>query len=295
MLTILCHCRLKIFTVAICCAITLPMLSVSTVFAVGSSTVESPSPDRYECLMEPMIVTRVGSPVQGALDQLLVDRSHFVTQGQPIAKLVSTIEQANLQQARARASMQSEIAAREADVQLAKLNLARLQELFEKKLIPAQQRDEAVAQRQVAGAALVQALENRKLLQLELIRSQKLVAQRTIVSPIDGVIVEHNAFPGEFIYDNPIMTIAQLDPLRVEVVLPARLFGQFKPGDMANVYSEIGDSEPLLAKVDVVDRLLDTRSGTFGVRLTLPNPDFAIPGGQKCQLQFRLATNLVSR
>ena len=42
-----------------------------------------------------------------------------------------------------------------------------------------------------------------------------------------------------------------------------------------------------MAEVDVVDRLLDTRSGTFGVRLKLPNPDLAIPGGQKCRLRFQ--------
>lgn len=282
-------------TYALCVAIALSMLYIDIASANETSSIDATETDRYECLIEPMIISSVGSPVQGAIDKLLVDRSDFVTQGQPIAQLVSTIEQANLVQAQARASMQSEIAAREADVQLAKLNLARLQELFKQQLIPAQQRDEALAQRLVAGAALVQALENRQLLQLELLRAQELVAQRTLVSPINGVVVEHNAFPGEFVYDNPVMKIAQLDPLRVEVVLPARLFGTYKPGDMATVYSEIGSAEPLLAKIDIVDRLLDTRSGTFGIRLTLPNADFSIPGGQKCQLQFQSGIDLVSR
>lgn len=32
----------------------------------------------------------------------------------------------------------------------------------------------------------------------------------------------------------------------------------------------------------------DVASGTFGVRLSLPNADYAIPAGVKCRLQFAL-------
>ncbi|MEE9321791.1 MAG: efflux RND transporter periplasmic adaptor subunit [Granulosicoccus sp.] len=244
------------------------------------------APETHECLIEPMVVADVGSPVQGVLRELLVDRSALVSKGQAIAELESDVDIASVEYARSRARMQSEISAREADLELAKHNLKRQKSLFSQQLIPAQKRDEALARKQVASAALVQALENFQLLQLELQRAERMLAQRTLRSPVDGVVVEHLAFPGEFIYDNPVMTVAQLDPLRVEVVLPARLFGQFKPGDSARILPEIESGEPMIAEVDVVDRLLDTRSGTFGVRLLLTNPDLQIPGGQKCQLEF---------
>ncbi|MFB3111528.1 MAG: efflux RND transporter periplasmic adaptor subunit, partial [Gemmatimonadales bacterium] len=32
--------------------------------------------------------------------------------------------------------------------------------------------------------------------------------------------------------------------------------------------------------------VIDSASGTFGVRLELPNPDHSIPGGVHCQIQF---------
>ena len=122
-----------------------------------------------------------------------------------------------------------------------------------------------------------------------------MLAQKTIRSPIDGVVVAQQAFAGEFVYDNPLLTLAQLDPLRIKVVLPARLFGSFKPGDTALIHPEIEHAEPLQATVQVVDQLLDTRSGTFGVRLTLlPNPELSITGGQKCQLEFMSGVALVS-
>ena len=252
----------------------------------GAGTVWADRSEQFDCLVEPMVVAQVGSPVQGVIESLLVDRSDFVKAGDPIANLEAGVERASLNQARLRSQMKSEIQAREADLQLAKTNMTRMQNLYAQKMVPAQEKDEADAELQVAVAALKQAQENYRLVQHELSRAKELLNQRTIRSPVDGVVVEQRAFPGEFVYENPVMTIAQLDPLRVEVVLPARYFGRFSDADVALVYPEIGDGRPLIAEVDVVDRLLDNRSGTFGIRLALPNPDLAIPGGQKCRLEF---------
>jgi len=200
--------------------------------------------------------------------------------------LKSRVEEANLAQAEVRSLMEGEIKARQADYNLEQLNQARMKTLYSKKMVSAQQLDEGIAKFHLASAALKQAKDNLLVLQHDLARSKVQLELRTIRSPIEGTVVELHTFPGEFIYDSPVMTIAQLNPLRIEVVLPAELFGQFKPGDRALVYPEISDSDPLYAEVDVVDRLLDAFSGTFGVRLTLPNPDLSITSGQKCLLRF---------
>lgn len=250
--------------------------------------------EHYDCLIEPNIVASVGSPVQGVLAEALVDRGDFVQKGQPIARLEATTELANLQHAKARAAMQSETAAREADLRLAKVNLDRQAQLKKQGLETAQKYDEAVARRDVARASLVQAKENSELLLLEQQQAERRVDERTIKSPIDGVVVEQHTFPGEFVYDNAIMTVAQIDPLRVEVVLPARLFDAYDRGDIAVVTPELEHSGEIFAAVNVIDRLLDTRSGTFGIRLMVSNENLAIPGGQKCQLQFRSALSEIT-
>jgi hypothetical protein len=41
-----------------------------------------------------------------------------------------------------------------------------------------------------------------------------------------------------------------------------------------------------VATVKIVDRVIDARSGTFGVRLELPNSDYTIPSGLHCQVRF---------
>jgi hypothetical protein len=35
-----------------------------------------------------------------------------------------------------------------------------------------------------------------------------------------------------------------------------------------------------------VDRVVDAASGTFGVRLQLPNPGYRLPAGLKCEIRF---------
>lgn len=268
--------------------LTLSLLMTGLLLAPVNVVASDGIPDgAHDCLIEPLVLAEVGSPTQGIVARLLVDRGASVVSGQPLLELESGIERAMVEQAAARAEMNSEVITRKADLALAELDSKRFADLHDKRLAPAQQNDEAAARLQVAQAALVHALENRQLQQLELQRSRRALARRTIRSPIDGVVVRQLVFPGELVFDNPVISVAQLSPLRVEVVLPARLFGSIRKGDTATIYPEINADVPLSAQVEVVDPLLDARSGTFGVRLVLPNDDMAIPAGQKCRVSFR--------
>ncbi|MEM9242054.1 MAG: HlyD family secretion protein, partial [Pseudomonadota bacterium] len=41
-----------------------------------------------------------------------------------------------------------------------------------------------------------------------------------------------------------------------------------------------------MAEVTVVDQIFDAASGTFGLRLELPNPDGKIPAGTRCLVEL---------
>jgi len=47
--------------------------------------------------------------------------------------------------------------------------------------------------------------------------------------------------------------------------------------------------------VTVVDHVLDAASGTFGVRLALPNPDFNLPAGIRCKVLFEMPLGETAR
>ena len=118
-------------------------------------------------------------------------------------------------------------------------------------------------------------------MQIERKRAAEQLELRTIRSPVDGVVVEILLVPGESVEDRAreIMTIAQVDPLNVEVILPADLYGSVHVGTQAQITPLLPLSETRDAEVAVVDRTIDAASGTFGVQLQLENDNHAIPGG----------------
>ena len=129
-------------------------------------------------------------------------------------------------------------------------------------------------------------LTNRRLADLELQRTSAEVALRTIKSPVNGVVVERFMHPGEFPKQEKILKIAQIDPLRVEVYAPVAMLGKITVGSSAYVKPEAPVPGEYVAKVTVVDRVVDAASGTFGVRLELANHDLKLPAGLKCTVRF---------
>jgi len=129
-------------------------------------------------------------------------------------------------------------------------------------------------------------LTNDRLADLELRKSTAELARRTIKSPIPGVVTERSLSTGEFAKQDPILKIAQLDPLRVEAFAPVAILGMIKVGDEAQVIPQDPVNGSYAAKVTVVDKVIDAASGTYGIRLELPNPEFQLPAGLKCTLHF---------
>lgn len=215
----------------------------------------------HDCLLEPFMVVNVGSPVDGVLEEVGADRGHLVRKGQVVAKLQSGVEAAAVELARSR-------------VEFDKRKVERNETLFQKQLISEQERDEMLTDARLHEGELKRDLESLKL--------------RTIVSPINGVVVERKLAPGELIRADKsvVMRLAQIDPLSVEVIAPAELFGTLRVGMVGQVNLAPYVAGTHQARISVVDRLIDPASGTFWVRLQLPNPEFKIPAGIRCKVKF---------
>jgi multidrug efflux pump subunit AcrA (membrane-fusion protein) len=111
-----------------------------------------------------------------------------------------------------------------------------------------------------------------------------------IKSPVSGVVTERLQHPGELASSGessqPILRLAQTDPLRVELVLPLARAGTVRVGDVVSVRPEAPASARYRAVVKVVDSVVDAASGTFGVRLEIANPKNEILAGVKCTAEL---------
>jgi len=256
--------------------------------ALASPAAAAPSAadGELDCLIEPFVVVNLSSPVEGVLESLAVDRGDLVKQGQVLAQLESSLEKAAVESARYRSQMEGAIKTNEARLDFSNKKLGRTEDLFKKDIVPAGDLDEAVTTKIIAERSLLEAMENKRLAELELQRATAALNMRTIASPINGVVVERFLAPGEFAKQTPILKLAQINPLRVEVFAPVSLLGKVSIGMRAEVRPEAPVGGVQTARVTVVDRVVDAASGTFGVRLEIPNPNYKLPAGLKCRMKF---------
>jgi RND family efflux transporter MFP subunit len=241
------------------------------------------------CLIEPSRVADVGSPVVGVLEQVLVERGDKVARGQVLAILRAGVERAQVDLAQSRAGADADLRAATKAHEFAQKKRDRMQGLFNQEFISSQALDQAVAEAQVAEARLRQAREQTRHSRKELQLADAQLDMRTIRSPIDGIVVERFRDDGERVEDRPILKIALVDPLRVEAVLPAALYGRVQPGQAATVQPDLAALAPVQGTVSLVDRIIDPASNTFRARLELPNPEGRVPAGLRCKLHLPAA------
>jgi RND family efflux transporter MFP subunit len=243
-----------------------------------------------DCLVKPEMYVDVSSPVISVLEEVLVDTGDVVTKGQPLAKLEASVEKARVKLARLQANSVSDIENRKEQLRYAQLNLQRMQELLAKKTVSQFEKDKAETEFALAQIELDKARENRHMAQinLELTRSQ--LALRTILSPITGIVVDRYVMVGESVEGRSIMKLAQVDPLKIELIAPTEYFGLIHKGMEVDIYPEKPADQVFKATVTIVDQLIDPASGSFTVRMLLPNPDDKLVGGVNCLARFDFET-----
>ena len=243
----------------------------------------------FDCMVEARQTVEIRSSVEAVIESVKVQRGSLVTKGQIIATLESGPERAALALAEERAKNTGEINLSEARVDLASKKLKRAEDLHKQNFISANARDEAQAEFRLASEELLRARENQRLAALEARRSREVLAMRTIRSPVTGVVVEVMRKPGEFgaiSFKDPIMKLAEIDPLHVEAILPSSMYGKVKRGQRAVVEPESSIGGRYETTVSIVDPVIDAASGTLGVRLLLPNRKGSIPAGVRCRVEF---------
>lgn len=243
----------------------------------------------FECLTAPNQVVEIRSPVEGLIEKVHVQRGDSIARGQILVELESEVERSAAMAAKFRAEMLGRIESAKNRLAYAQGKSQRAQKLESDKFISAQAREEAETERRLAESELKDAMESRDLARLEYRRALEQLKLRQLASPFAGVVTERLLNPGDLAESGSgrkaILRVAQIDPLRVEVVLPILMHGKIRIGAAAIVMPDsVGGRHS--ARVTIVDRVLDAASGTFGVRLELRNPQGNIPAGVRCQVDF---------
>jgi RND family efflux transporter MFP subunit len=266
------------------------LAAIAVLLTIGRAAAAEAVEQRFDCVIDPSETAKLGSPIVGVLSKVLVERGDLVTEGQPVAQLESSVEAAAVAYNRFHAESTARIEAQQQRLDLATARLERASQLIGKGDISKDKYQEMAADAGVAKADLVREQEDQKLAQLDLARSQATLEQRTIHSPFSGVVTEKKLSAGEFVsQESYVVAVARLDPLHVETYLPVSTYGQVSVGTHGIVYPNAPIGGQYSSAVIVVDHVFDPSSGTYGVRLELPNPDRKLPGGLRCKVGFQIA------
>jgi len=219
---------------------------------------------QLSCVVLPSQYLKLSSPVPGIVRGVRVERGDRVRRGQPLLELIADVENA-----------QAELAKSKSD--LLHRKLARNQDAIQRKLLSDMERDQLES--------------DAKMAQQEYEVARRTAAQKTTLSPIEGIVVSRKAEPGQYAGTEPIFELASLDPLNVELVFKVDAYGKLKPGSAATIALGAPVGGIRKGTVAIVDKVIDARSGTFGVRVKLPNPGLAIPSGVSCKAAFDGSAN----
>jgi RND family efflux transporter MFP subunit len=264
-----------------------PLWALFAAFCLGTGTV---SAAELDCLVKPEMYVEVSSPVVSVLEEILVETGDMVMRGQPLARLEASVEKARVKMAELRIMQMSDIENRKEQLRFKKLNYERMMELREKNSVPQFEADKAKTEYALAIHELAKARELRIMARANLEMERRQLELRTIRSPIDGIVVDRFAMVGESVEGRSIMKLAMVNPLKVEMIAPTEYFGLIKKGMRAEIYPEKPANKVFEATVTVVDKLIDPASGSFTVRMALPNPDDILIGGVNCLARFSFNT-----
>jgi HlyD family secretion protein len=265
----------------------IPLIFMMLMAAGSWATAQTQEPAELNCRIEPSMVVELSSPVEGVISEVLVEKNDQVKKGDVIARLDASLEAATLELRRVQAELTSDIDAQQLSLSFSKRALERVTDLYNKKAASFSELDKHKTEYAIAQQQYQQALDRKRQAELEYQRALTDFQRRSLVSPIDALVVEKLKEPGEHIDFDPVVKMAQLDPLRVDVFAPASLYGKVQPGMTAKVVPELaGFDKSIDAVVLLVDQVIDGPSNTFGIRLTFPNPNYQLPSGLKCRITF---------
>jgi RND family efflux transporter MFP subunit len=156
---------------------------------------------------------------------------------------------------------------------LAKRNLARTEELFEKNLSREISLDSAKAWVKIAEGRL-----------------QKLTAERDrmardfddckVKAPFTGYTSRRLVNVGEWVdIGTPVYEMVDISRLRVVVDLPERYYGRLSAGNPATIYGSADTTAPLAGMVTGVTRSANAETHTYPVIITVENADGKLGGG----------------
>lgn len=201
----------------------------------------------------------VSADLPGTVDRIMFESGKPVREGEILVELDTRQERAQL-------------AANEAQRDLAKINYARYEQLQREGVISKADYDKAMAdQRQTeANVGEIRATIDRK----------------TIRAPFSGVLGIRQANLGQYLAaGSPIVALQSLNPIYVDFSVPQQVIGQVKVGDKVRLTTDNLAGMEFKGQINAMDSIVDQATRNVQMQATLANPGGKLRPGMFAQVE----------
>lgn len=272
------------FTVAI-----LFSLAATPVFAQTATYNEAYTIQGFS---QPSRISQVASSTTGIVDSHAVKEGQRVQMGECLVRLDHRIHNERLELARVAKDSTGELQSAEAELSAKSARLSRLNELANRnhatsvELMQAQE-DIAIARANVMKVKdrLAQAAADHTRLLAE-------SEQFCITAPFDGVVIKFAKESGEYVGPGEavVCTIAELETLSVEFLLPRNFRKSFNVGDQVDVVFTIS-AQTVSGTIQYISPFPNGETNTYMLKARVDNSSGQLTAGERCQLKVRTDTD----
>lgn len=230
----------------------------------------------------------IRAKIGGAIEKILVDEGETVKKGQSMFILDNRISAVELERAEAQAENM------EAEVQVAKLDLDRIQILLSKKIVSKSEQKLAEAKLRAAKAKLREAQTAKSEAEVKL-------SYTTIRAPFSGIINRIPLKEGSLLNAGQLLTsISELDHVyayfdvsEVEYLkyLRAKAKGNDKQYKTVTLELADGISYPFAGTVETIESEIDNSTGSIAFRAKFPNPQLMLKHGSSGKISLTSKMN----
>ena len=214
--------------------------------------------------MEAVQGVTVSADLPGVVAKINFQSGQFVNKGDVLVELDTSQEV-------------SQLAALEAQRDLAKINFDRSQELNKQGVISRQEYDRAIADHKQTDANVAE--------------SQATIERKTIRAPFSGVLGIRKVNLGQYLAAGAaIVPLQSLNPIYVDFGVPQQESAKVRVGSTLQVVSEDLGGRQFNGRVTALDSLVDQTTRNIQIQATLLNPDGKLKPGMFVQVQFGVGT-----
>lgn len=246
-------------------------------------------------IVEPIRDAVMVIPSTGMLISVEAKEGHTVKSGQLLGVVDNRVALAAVRVAQFAAQSRANIDVARVELKIATGALKRLEAITDRRAIAAIEIDRAKAEFERATVGVQQAQEQHEQAQEELAQQQALLETLNLRAPFDGRILSVDVQQGQTLsVGSPVLRIADLSTLRVQLFIDSALYGQLKVGELYALQASQPVQRTLSARLKSFEPVINAATNTFRCSFDIENPDERLPSGFKVTFVGRQGTTQIT-